>query len=562
MLRRSLLARLLKLPPPRHAVDVERDIPVPMPDGVRLLTDHFFPKAAGDFPTILIRTPYGRGKELVLWGGYALGELPAQRIAERGYHVVVQGARGCFDSEGTFDPHVNEAADGVATIEWLGRQPWFNNVLGVWGPSYLGYAVWATAVAAPTAVKAMLVVAARSENYSVTHPDGAFGLETRLRWSQGLHTLHKGHRRPLAETLAQRLSRGAEQDLQRAFDHLPLLEADRVATGEPIPFYRALLTHSLPDDPYWVARGHSQVVAGVGAEVHLVGGWHDYYLRGLLRDYATLKAAGHEPYLTIGPWHHAHPAMLIAGLREAFAWFDAHLKGEPDAVRDKPVRLFVTGADAWREWDEFPPPSRETRYYLHADAALSTDVPPAISPPDGYRYDPADPTPALGGALLAMKGAGPADNRPLEARSDVRCYTTLPLASDVEVAGPVRLELFARSSLANTDFFSRLCDVHPDGRSVNVCDGLFRVVPGRAETGVDECLRVEIDMWAAAHCFRAGHRLRLQVSSGAHPRWSRNLGTGEATATGTGMAVAQQTIYHDAVRPSGLVLPVLDRSVE
>jgi hypothetical protein len=216
------------------------------------------------------------------------------------------------------------------------------------------------------------------------------------------------------------------------------------------------------------------------------------------------------------------------------------------------------GADEWSELDDFPPPARQTRYYLHAQGGLTTDPPGGTSPPDGYRYDPANPTPALGGALLALKGAGPQDNGPLEARPDVLCYTTPPLTREVEVIGPVRLELFARSSLPYTDFFGRLCDVHPDGRSINVCDGLFRVEPGRAEVGPDQCLRIEIDMWATAHLFHRGHRLCLQISSGAHPRWSRNLGTGEALASGVTLAVAEQTVYHDEARPSALVLPVVN----
>jgi putative CocE/NonD family hydrolase len=218
----------------------------------------------------------------------------------------------------------------------------------------------------------------------------------------------------------------------------------------------------------------------------------------------------------------------------------------------------VGGADEWREMDDFPLTALQTRYYLHAENRLAQDPPESASAPDSYRYDPADPTPALGGALLAFKGAGPQDNRPLEARSDVLSYTTVPLAQGVEVIGPVRFELFARSSLPHTDFLGRLCDVAPDGRSVNVCDGLFRVEPGRGEVQPDgQCLRIEIDMWATAHRFRRGHRLRLQVASGAHPRWSRNLGTGEPPATGFRMAVAEQTVYHDDTRPSALVLQVM-----
>jgi putative CocE/NonD family hydrolase len=556
--RRSLLARLLKLPPPRYAVAVQRDIPVPMLDGVRLFTDLYSPKTEGDFPTVLIRTPYGRGKELALWGGYGLGELPAQRFAERGYHVVVQGARGCFDSEGEFCPHLNEAADGQATVDWISQQPWFNRVLGTWGPSYLGYMQWATAAGAPSSLEAMLPTVTSSENYTVTHPDGAFGLETRLRWSQAVHALSKTHRRPLREILAHRFSKEAERDLQAAFNHLPLLEADTIAAGEPIPFYRDILSHDQPDDAFWAARDHSQAVASVSAPAHFIGGWYDYYLRGLLRDYATLKAACRQPYLTIGPWSHAQPGGLMTGLREGLTWFDAHLKGERHRLRQTPVRIFLMGADEWRDMDDFPPPSDQTRTYLHAGGRLSTDPPTATSTPDCYRYDPADPTPALGGALLATNGAGPQDNRPLEARSDVLCYTTAPLAQDVEVIGPVRLELFVRSSLPYTDFFGRLCDVAPDGRSTNICDGLFRIEPGKGDVEPDGSLRVEIDLLATAHCFQAGHWLRLQVSSGAHPRWSRNLGTGEPLATGVRMAVAEQTVYHDEAHPSALVLPVVE----
>jgi putative CocE/NonD family hydrolase len=555
--RRALLARLLKLPPPRWGVSVQRNLPVPMPDGVRLWADHYAPKTTGEFPTILIRTPYGRGKEAGLGNGYPLAELPAQRFAERGYHVVVQGARGCFDSEGEFHPHVNEAADGQATVEWIRRQPWFSGVLGTWGPSYLGYMQWATASRVPESLNAMMVMIASAENFTVSHPEGAFGLETRLRWSQGIAHQKKMHRRPLVDKLVHRFFGRQEQSLQAAFGHLPLLEADTVAAGEPIPFYRDVLNHDQPDEPFWAARDHRGAVAQVTGPVHLLGGWYDYYLRGLLRDYAALKAAGRQPYLTIGPWAHADAGGILTGLREGLAWFDARLKGDRGRLRQKPVRVYVMGAGQWRDLEDFPPPARPTRYYLQAGGRLATDLPAGPSEPDRYRYDPADPTPAVGGAILGISGAGAQDNRSLEARPDVVCYTTPPLTREVEVIGPVRLELFVGSSRAHTDFFGRLCDVAPDGRSTNICDGLVRLAPGRGEPQPDGSLRVEVDLWSTAHRFRPGHRLRLQVSSGAHPRWSRNLGTGEPLATGRGTAVAEQAVYHDGTHPSALVLPVV-----
>jgi putative CocE/NonD family hydrolase len=554
--RRHVVARLLRLPPPHCGVKVDRNIPVAMPDGIHLLTDHYAPEAEGEFPTILIRTPYGRGKELDLWGGYALAELPAQRFAERGYHVIVQGVRGCFDSEGVFEPHVNEASDGQAAVEWIAQQPWFNGKLGTWGPSYLGYTQWATAAGNHPSLQAMVPMITSAENLSVTHPDGAFGLETRLRWSQGIFALNRTHRQPLWRQLLHRFSDKQAQALQAAFYHLPLLEADTIATGEPIPFYRAVLTHTRQDDPFWAARDHSPAVAQVSAPVHLIGGWYDYYLRGLLRDYTSLRDAGQRPFLTIGPWSHAQAGGLMTGLREGLTWFDAHLKGWPTGVREKPVRLYVMGIDEWREYDYYPPPSRPTPYYLHSVGELSTVAPEDVSPPDRYVYDPRDPTPSLGGALLAFSGAGMQENGPLEVRPDVLVYTTSAVDQEVEIIGPVRAELYVQSSLEHTDFFARLCDVDVSGKSTNICDGLVRLSPAEGWLPQDGIRRVEIDMWSTAHRFRRGHCIRLQVSSGAHPRYSRNTGSGEPIESATTLRVASQAVYHDPAHPSAVLLPV------
>jgi putative CocE/NonD family hydrolase len=546
---RHLLALSLRLPPPRNAVEVRRDIPIPMPDGARLLADHYAPRGRPAAPTILIRTPYGRGGETPFGAGLSLAELPAQRFAERGYHVIVQGVRGCFGSEGAFTPHLHEAADGAATVAWVRRQPWHGGRLGAWGPSYLGYAQWAAAAADPTAFHALVPLVTSAEPFSVAHPGGAFALETRLRWAQSFRLLARLRRGAWGELL------GAEPRLRQAFGRLPLLEADLDAVGEPLPSYRDALVHDRPDDPFWRARDHTGSLAAITAPAHLIGGWHDYFLRPLLRDYAALAAAGRAPQLTIGPWAHAHPGTLLAGVREGLRWFDLHLRGE-GAPPAQPVALYVTGAELWRAFDRFPPPAEERRLFLQPGGRLAPEPPPADAAPDQYRYDPADPTPSVGGALLGPD-AGPRDNRALEARPDVRCYTTAPLPAPVEVVGTVRLVLFVRSSLAHADFVARLCDVSPDGRSLNRCDGLARVAPGVGEVQPDGSLRVEIELGPVAHRFARGHRIRLQVSSGAHPRWSRNMGAGEPAASAVLGLVAHQTLHHDAARPSALLLPLL-----
>jgi hypothetical protein len=249
------------------------------------------------------------------------------------------------------------------------------------------------------------------------------------------------------------------------------------------------------------------------------------------------------------------PGGMANALRLGVKWFDAHLKGHRDQLRARPVRLYVMGAEEWREYEDWPPPATETPYFLGENGRLSAQSPPSTSPPDVYCFDPADPTPNVGGALLS-RDAGRRDNRPLEARPDVLTYTTPPLEEPVEVIGPVRLLLFVHSDRAYTDFFGRLCDVTPHGRSLNVCDGIFRVEPGRGRRMADGSLRLEIDMWATAYRFRAGHRIRLQVSSGAHPRYARNLGGEELAWTAVTMHPAKQQIFHDWERPSALYLPL------
>jgi putative CocE/NonD family hydrolase len=555
--RRRLFAAWLKLGPSRFEVVVQRAIPVRMPDGVDLLTDHFYPHVPGSFPTILIRTPYGRRDE----AGFIammMTDFPAQRFAERGYHVLVQGVRGCFDSGGEFSPHLNEAADGKVTVDWITKQPWFNGSLATWGSSYLGYCQWAIAVQAPEGLKAIQPSITASQNYVVSFPDDAFGLETRLRWAQGM-ALRALNDESREQSFWSGLAEGnkLEKDLQAAFYHLPLGESDLIAVGEPVAFYRELLNHQHSDDEYWQKRDHSSGVAQLNIPVHLLGGWYDYYLRGLLEDYARLKSSGKQPYLTIGPWSHPSLEPFLESLRTGMAWFDAHLKDDASRLRDKPVSIYVMGANEWRQMDEWPPDAESVHYYLQPGGQLMDSLPDIDSASRSYRYDPTNPTPVLGGAILDPKLAGPQNNQVLENRSDVLTYTTRPLEEPLEVIGPVSLELYVSSSLEYTDFFGRLCDIHPNGHSINVCDGLFRIKPGKGELMGDGGLSIHIDLSATAYRFQPGHSVRLQVSSGAHPRWSRNLGSNEPYGSGMIMRVADQTVYHDRMHPSALVLPII-----
>ena len=481
----------------------------------------------------------------------------AERFAERGYHVIAQGTRGRFNSDGEFNPFFNEAADGQATLEWITHQPWCNGVIGMWGVSYMGYVQWAAATHPQVTpqLKAIMPILTTSQFGSVLFADGSFSLDAVLHWTQIIFT--NGYKQtPITLLLPD------EEDRRLApyWNQLPLIDLDRAVFGESIPFYQEGFDHLDPCDPHWTPIDHSRQIGGITAATHFISGWYDFMLRESLADYARMIEAGKSPHLTIGPWYHADPNWIPEAIRLGLNWFDSQLKGRTDLLREKPVRIFVMGANEWRDLDTWPPLAQATKFYLQPHGQLKTSRVPETSevyPPDQYRYDPADPTPSIGGALINLPTGAALDNRGLEARHDVLTYTTPLLDHDIEVIGPVHLELYARSSLPHTDFFGRVCDVYPDGRSINICDGLIRINAGTsAVSASSEVWKIELDLWPTAHRFLRGHRLRLQVSSGAHPRWARNLGTGEPIGTGIKMLVADQTIYHDREHPSALILPV------
>jgi len=551
--RRKWIGQALHLPPAHYEVGVETHLHVPMPDGISLEAEHYYPLAEGSFPAILIRTPYGLSTDNPRLST-VVTNFPVQRFVERGYHVVVQSVRGRFGSEGRWVPFVNEEADGRATLEWIAQQSWFNGSLGLFGSSYPGYALWAVAADAPPYLKAMVPSITTSRLISAFFPhDLTLGLDTAARWM--LITLGPDHTPSPLEALWLMLPPGQDSTLAEAFQHLPLKEIDKLITGQIIDFFPDWLAHSSVRDPHWAALDFRRQLQHFSAPMHLIAGWYDLFARYQLEDYQLLKAAGHQPYLTVGPTAHTSGSNFVTSAQEGLAWFDTYLKNDPSHLRQHPVRIFIMGSREWREMDDFPPPAQDACYFLHGKQRLAIDQPADVSLPDRYIYDPGDPTPAYGGPLLSFNG-GPHDQRVLESRSDVLTYTTDPLSEEIEVIGTPRVELYVRSSSAYTDFVARLCDVHPDGRSINLCDGFIRLTPGQGELQPDGSLKIAIELWPTANCFRRGHRLRLQVCSGGHPRWGRNLGTGEALATATTLQGAEQLIYHDAAHPSALILPV------
>jgi uncharacterized protein len=538
-------ARALRLSPAlTRQVTVRRALAVRARDGAILRTDHYAP-ALESVPTVLVRTPYGRG---------GASGLAARLLAERGFHVVMQSCRGTGGSGGTFQPMRHERTDGLDTVDWLRRQPWFTGVLGMFGPSYVGYTQWAIADVPEIAALATIVTA--SSFRDPIYAGDSFSLFSTLAWASVLAAQSE----PWVTSTIEAL-RGNPR-LQKALTHLPLQEADRLATGAEVAFYREWLALANAEaserDAYWSEMDHAQNLATLRAPVLMIGGWYDIFLPWQLRDYAALRAAGATPYLTIGPWTHGSGGLLATSVRESTDWLRAQLRGESGAIREKPVRLYVEGAGEWREYDEWPPPGTTMQpWYLHRGGGLAPAPPSSTSTVDTFRYDPADPTPTVGGPLLLANAAGPRDNRPVEVRDDVLVYSSPALERDVEVIGPVTATLHLRASSPYHDVFVRLCDVEPSGRSVNICDGLVRLTPGSHPEGPDGTVAVTVDLWPAAHRFRPGHRLRLQVSGGAHPRYARNPGTGDAVFTAVELRPVDVKVHHDADHPSAVHLPVV-----
>lgn len=523
------LGRFYGLPPRLYSTTRQRDIALPMGDGVTLMTDVYSPRAAGPHPTILMRLPYGRR---------GFGTV-AECYAERGFHVVLQACRGTEKSGGAFDPLVNERADGLTTLRWIEAQDWYDGRLGLSGPSYLGYAQWAICDELPE-ISAMATKVTSAEFQSVVFPSGAFHLGLWLSWLQVIEGL-RGN--PLSMT-GTMFSGGVEKRTARAAMTLPLLHADNAAVGHDVPFWQSWFQSAIGNDAFWKAIDHRHRLGPKTPPNHFISGWHDFMLDQLLRDYQTLVSLGHTPYLTVGPWTHIANDLQAESMRETLTWMRARLLGDPSGLRDKPVRIHISGLNEWRDYDSYPPaPPVPQEWHIQPGGGLAL-TPAAGSATDGYRYDPADPTPNIGGNMFAFTGAGPVDNAPRETRADVLSYTSAPLADDLTIIGQTQVTLHARANIRHADFFLRLCDVGLDGVSTNICDGLIRVTPD-TPTEADGSWRLGFTLHAAAHCFRAGHKLRLQVSSGAHPRYARNLGTDEPVGTGTAMAANEVEIFHE-----------------
>ena len=540
-----VLGWLLGLPPVRTPrVRVVQDLEIPVEDGVVLLADRYWPVGHDNAPLVLIRTPYGRRSANI---------LIARLFAERGYQVLMQALRGTDGSGGQFNGFVMNRGDGPATMAWLRRQDWFPGAFATWGASYLGYAQWDLASTAIAEWKAAIIDVAPADFYHhFMYPGGAFAIGNALGWAQLVHNLFRHGSSAVASTMS---ALTATRRLARACDQLPIAEADEIATGGRVPYYQEWITHEAYDD-YWAQMDYRACAANLPPIVHLGAGWVDFFLPDVLENYARLKQSGRTVRLLVGAGAHGRNMATRAYERDAFALLDSAFGHVAAAGRrpPAPVRMRVTGRKHWRDEPAWPPARRPTPWYPQPGGALATHPAP-VCLPSRYRYDPADPTPTIGGTAVRLD-AGARDNRAIERRDDVLTFTSALLTADLTIIGPVQATVFIRSSVAYTDVFVRLCDVHPRGKSINICDGLTRLHANNFPPDSNGIRRTRIDLWPAGHVFRSGHRIRLQIASGAHPRFNRNLGMGEPLATATELVIAHQEIFHDPHHHTAIELPV------
>lgn len=557
-----------------------RDVPQTMRDGTMLRADVYLPTGTGPFPALLERTPYGKDNS-----PECQVDAPAY-FAAHGYAVVIQDVRGRFASEGRFVPFQDDGwgpnRDGYDTVEWVAAQPWCNGRVGTIGGSYAGATQYRLAPTRPPHLRAMYVRESSADYWAEwVYHGGAFELAFMLEWTVRWTYRNLARLAPDPETHARR-----KGILERALDELESWQRQLPLAPNPLvegldDWYNEFLAHPA-DGPFWwrwnITHHHADVETPA---VHL-GGWFDIFLAGTLKNFTGLRrrartaAAREAQRLIVGPWVHG-PLNLGRRVQgevdfgpeaewdynaRRLPWFDYWLKGLPTGVLDEPrVRLFVMGANRWLEADDYPVPgTRPTPWYLREGGGLTPEPPTGAEPADSYLYDPDDPVPTLGGATLNLPG-GPYDQRPIEGRCLV--YTSAPLARALTIVGDVRCVLHAMSSAPDTDFVVRLTDVHPDGSSRLLCDGILRAryrEAGDRPTPLTphRVYELTVDLWATANTFHRGHRIRVAVTSSSFPRFDRNLNTGGPVGAEARGRVALNTVFHDALRPSRILLPVLD----
>jgi hypothetical protein len=568
---------------PTFDVQEERGVGVPMRDGVKLSTDLFRPATDAKCPVILIRTPYKK----------EMSELDGKYYARRGYVVAIQDCRGRFGSPGVWEPFVNEPQDGFDTIEWLAAQPWSTGKVGMIGASYLGWVQWWAARESPPHLVTIIPnVSPPDPFYNIPYEYGVFFMMGSIWWAEVVHSEATG------DLSGRTMTKIADRKYESLLRPLPVIELDKVVFGAENPHWRTWIEHNT-NDAYWDRADFLDRLKSVTIPVFHQSGWFDGDGIGSKLNYLAMAAHGHSNQkLVLGPWGHsavAHrmagehdfgPAAIIDLPRDYLRWFDYWLKGVDNGIMREPlVSLFVMGHNKWLHGEKYPlPQTRFEKWYLTSrggantskgDGRLVREPPAADAPADRFTYDPADPTPApqfheesredeqqVRSVDEKKRIAERHHQDVTDARRDILVYTTDELSEPLTIVGPVSAVLYASSSAKDTDWFMRLIQVGKDGKLFPLAEGKIRArfresmsAPKPLEPG--KVYEYGLDLWQTGITLSAGYRLRVEVASASFPLWSRNLNTGGHNERETEFVAAEQVIYHDASRPSHVLLPVI-----
>lgn len=562
--RRGLLATCLDralswasgLPPELSSYSTE-SVSIPVADGVSLTAVLYQPLVAKPAGTILIRSSYGIGIPMA---------LSARTFAARGYQVLISSCRGTAGSERHFEPARHEAADGQAVVAWMRKQPWYTGAFAMLGASYLGYVQWAMLADPPPDMKAAVINTAPHKFSSLICGTGALSGEA-LAWADFL--AYRPHHGAISQLW---YLRSQQARLRPVLDAVPLLPAvdkyfeNRNFEGEKTPTWlRDIITHPDPTDPFWAPMQHEAALERANIPILLTTGWYDLLLEEPMKQYARLAERGCNVALTVGPWTH-----LGAGGRntplETLGWLDEHLAQKPGSHRPAPVRIFVTGAQEWRDLPKWPPPTSPHELFLHPGKQLSQAAPSTPGPDTVFKFDPADPTPSIGAPQLFDNATGQREpDTALAQRPDVAVFTTAPLQADLEVCGRPTIELHHTTSPhRHADLLVLLSEVDDKtGVSRGISETFIRLdshhqhKKGAGEDGESDGGLLRLTLRDCAHRFRRGTRVRLLLAGGSHPRYLRNPGTGAALGSGDdAVKPVWHTIGHGPGAVSRVVLPV------
>lgn len=572
--------------PIRYDILKEDDVAMRVRDGTILRSDIYRPNAPGKFPALLFRTPYDKrrsdfGRETYVPVG--------MEAARHGYVVVMQDIRGRFASDGEFFPffdpaHVRDAEDGYDAVEWVASLPYCDGKVGTFGDSYGGWAQWELARLRPPHLVAMLPsgMPATAIDYPILRVRRILWLMYRMAPETHRRAKSSG---PYSAEDAYSIWDAVERGKWYWF--LPWKELPQDALGDLAPYFNKLLDQ-MPVDYVAQQRAHDQIAAPA---LHMTG-WFDISAGRSIQHFSGMRQNGmteHARYnqkLIVGPWTHMDPYYDLTrktgdvdfGADAAadyvsimVRWFDYWLKGiENNVMQEPPIKLFIMGDNVWRDEYEFPLRRTVfTDYYFHSGGLANTPsgngtlsrTPPGDERPDKFVYDPRDP-------VMSIFSAGayyePRDQKPLDYRRDMLVFTSAPLGAEMEITGPITVHLWAATSAPDTDFTAKLVDVSPQGVAIGITSGIVRARyrdsverPGPVEPGT--VYQYSIELEPTAWVMKAGHRIRVDISSSDFPNYDRNHNTGVDYYSDPVLVPAQQTIFHDSAHPSRIVLPIIPK---